>query len=79
MPTNKKRINMVVDEELFKIITMLSKKDKVSMGKKALDLMKLGLEVEEDRIWAQLARERDNDDSKFISHEEFWKQVQDSV
>ena len=39
---------------------------------KALDLLRLALDLEEDMIWANIADKR-KDNGPYIEHEKFWK------
>lgn len=72
MATNKKRINISVPKDLELILGELAGRDDVPVATKALELIKIGIEIDEDEIWDKLASERDTKDAKFISHKEFW-------
>lgn len=72
MATNKKRINISVPKDLELILKELAERDDVPVATKALELMKIGVEIDEDEIWDKIASERDTKDAKFISHKEFW-------
>lgn len=71
MPTKKKRINISLSEDLELVIKALAKRDNVPEATKAVELIKIGIEVDEDEIWNELAEERAKN-GKYISHEEAW-------
>lgn len=73
MPTSKKRINLTLPEDLEEMLIGFAKRDKMPVAAKAIELLKIAIEIEEDAVWAQLAAERDTPDAKFISHEDAWK------
>lgn len=72
MATNKKRINVTVDSDMEEIIELLAKRDQMSQSAKAVQLMKVAIELDEDEILDQMAEKRDTKDSRFISHDEVW-------
>jgi len=43
--------------------------------KKAVHLLKAAFGAEEDRVWTQLAEERDAKSARFVSHQEAWVTV----
>ena len=73
MPTSKKRLNLTLPEDLEEMLIGFAKRDKMPVAAKAIELLKIAIEIEEDAVWAQLAAERDTPDAKFISHEDAWK------
>lgn len=73
MPTLKKRINLSLDDNLYKAIDALSNRDNVPKAAKIVEFIKLAIEIEEDDIWNVIAEERDTPDAEFISHEDAWK------
>lgn len=73
MPTSKKRLNLSLPKELEDMLVGFAKRDKVPVAAKAIELIKIALEIEEDAVWGALASERDGSDSEFISHEDAWK------
>lgn len=72
MPTSKKRINISVPEDTEAILTLLAKRDDVPVATKAVQLLEMAIEIDEDEVWEQIATERDTPDAEFISHEEMW-------
>ncbi len=74
MPTNNPRINVVLEEPLYKSIKRLAKKDGVSLSLKVRDLVKEALEMEEDIALSVFAegREKSYKKSKSLKHDEVW-------
>ena len=72
MATSKKRINISLPKDLEMILEELADRDNVPTATKAVELLKIAVEIEEDEAWNKLAEERDTKDTKFISHKEFW-------
>ena len=73
MPTTKKRINLTLSSELDEALSFISKRDKEPKAKKALQLISLALELEEDRILSEKAAKRDVKGAKYYTQEEVWK------
>ncbi len=73
MPTTKNRINISVSKESDRALTALAKRDRVPLATKAAELLNLALEIEEDSAWDALARTRDTQGVRFLTHEEVWK------
>ncbi|MEX2411883.1 MAG: hypothetical protein WD607_11055 [Candidatus Paceibacterota bacterium] len=73
MPTKKPRLNISMSKGMKEAISKLAKRDGVPQATKASRLIELALEIEEDRIWEEIASKRDNKKDKFISHEDAWK------
>jgi hypothetical protein len=72
MPTLKKRLNMSLPEDVEHALFILSERDDVPQATKALHLIKIALEIEEDDVWSALAGKRDTKDAEFIAHEDAW-------
>jgi predicted DNA-binding protein len=74
MPTKNPRINVVLDDNLYKNIQFLAETDGVSLSAKVKDLIKEALEVQEDLYLAVFAEEREKtwDKSKTRTHDEIW-------
>lgn len=47
----------------------------MSVSSKAVELIRLALEIEEDRYFAKIAEERDVKGVKYISHDDFWEKM----
>ena len=74
MPSKNPRINVVLDDSLYKNIQFLAETDGVSLSAKVKDLIKEALEVQEDLHLAALAEEREKtwDKSTTRTHDEIW-------
>ncbi len=72
MPTAKTRLNITLLPEMEIAVTKLAIRDKISKSSKAAELIRLALEIEEDRLWDQLAQKRDVKSAKFVSHKKTW-------
>jgi len=72
MPTIKKRINISIADDLDKALTAIAKRDRVPQARKAVELLRLGIEVEENLLLERLASERLATAQKFISHKAVW-------
>ncbi len=75
MPTQNPRINVVLDNTLYKNIQLLAKKDRVSMSAKVKDLIKEALEIQEDMALASFAEKREEslDGKRALNHDEVWE------
>jgi len=74
MPAKNPRINVVLDNLLYKNIKYLAEKDGVSLSNKARDLIKEAIEIQEDLHLAKIAQNREETltDSNTLSHEDVW-------
>ena len=73
MPTTKKRINISISKDLDKALSIVAKRDNVPEATKAAELLRLGLEIDEDIILERIANERYRTAKKFLSHKEVWR------
>ena len=75
MATNKPRVNIVLNENLYKILSMIAKRDNRSLSEAARELITRSLEENEDIYWEFVAAERDKTFSskKAVSHKDIWK------
>ena len=77
MPTTKKRLNLSLSRRLEYVLKGLATRDNVPQATKAVQLIEMAVEIEEDRILSQVAEERAdelvNGKEKTYSHDEFWK------
>ena len=53
-------------------IERLAERDKLPQASKVVDLLFAALEIEEDRVWDTLAKQRDARTAKFVSHKKAW-------
>jgi len=72
MPTTKTRLNITLSPEIEVVIKQLAERDRVSRAGKVMELLRVALEIEEDRTWDELAKERDRRGAKFVSHKKAW-------
>ena len=74
MPAKNPRINVVLENPLYKQVQLLAKKDGVSMSAKVRELLKEIIETQEDIFLAEFASTRDTEwkDSEAIPHNEVW-------
>jgi predicted DNA-binding protein len=74
MPSKNPRINVVLDENLYKNIQLLAESDGVSLSATVKDLIKEALEIQEDLYLAAFAEEREKtwDKSTVRTHDEVW-------
>ena len=74
MPSKNPRINVVLDDNLYKNIQFLAESDGVSLSAKVKDLIKEALEVQEDLYLAVFAEEREEtwDKSTTRTHDQIW-------
>jgi len=75
MPTIKQRINITASVDIELALKNAAKRDHVSIASKAVELLRLALDIEEDFALATIARGRDTRGVKFISHNKIWKRV----
>ena len=72
MPTAKKRTNITLPDELDGALNFMSRRDNVSKSTKAVQLIQIAIELDEDEVWNSLAEGRDKKGAKFISHKNAW-------
>lgn len=73
MPTTKKRINISLPEDLEMVLGKLAKRDDIPQATKAVQLIRLAVEMDEDEIFDSIAKKRDSKKAKFVNHENAWK------
>jgi len=54
------------------ILAKLAKRDDVPQATKAAELIRVGIEIEEDQVFDSIASERDVEKVKFVSHKKAW-------
>ena len=72
MTTTKKRVNVSLSATLESILAKLAKRDQVPQATKAAELIRIGVEIEEDEYFDIIASERDTGKIKFVSHKKAW-------
>ena len=74
MPTLKTRINITADKDIERSLVAAAKRDGVPMASKAVELLRLALDLEEDLALSSIADERLADKNiRWISHQKAWK------
>ena len=74
MPTTKPRINVILEEPLYKTVEQLAERDGMSLSLKVRDLVREALEIQEDLALSSFAytREKTFRKSKSLKHDEVW-------
>lgn len=72
MATTKKRINISLPDDVEEALKKLAERDNIPQATKAMHLIKIALEIDEDQVWDTLASDRDTKDAKFVSHKDVW-------
>lgn len=76
MATQKKRINITVDDELLAALMQLKKiRQSPSLSAVVIDLTEEALELQEDLYLSKIADERLARKEKTIPHDKFWKSL----
>ena len=73
MATMKTRVNVSLPKEIKEALDQLAKRDQMPVATKAEHLLEIGLELEEDLVWDEIAAHRDNADAQFLTHEQVFK------
>lgn len=73
MPTKKQRINISVSDEITNTLENLALRDQVPVATKALQLIQIALQIEEDDALDIIASSRDKKSSRYIPHKLAWK------
>ena len=73
MATAKKRVNISLASDVDEALTKLARRDNVPQATKAAELLRVGLELEEDVLLDQIATERYNTSKARLSHKSVWK------
>jgi len=72
MPSEKPRIHAVLDQALYDAIKKRAEEEGMSLSRKARDLMKMAIEIEEDRALDAIVDRRKENGDDSISHDDFW-------
>lgn len=73
MATTKKRINLSVSRDIQTALARLAARDEVPQATKALHLLRLALQWEEDAVLDAIASRRDVQGARFVSHGAAWR------
>ncbi len=72
MPTDKKRINLTVEDEIFESLDRIAKKEKTSVASVSHLLLEKALELREDFYFSKVSEDRLLKKQKRISHKDIW-------
>jgi len=74
MPTIKPRINVVLEDPVYKMVEKLAARDGMSLSLKVRDLIRDAIEIQEDIALSAFAetREKTFRRSKAVKHDEAW-------
>lgn len=72
MPTVKKRINISLSPDLDAVLSRVARRDSLPQATKAVRLLEIALEMEEDTVLNEIASERDIKNARFLSHKKAW-------
>ncbi|MFT7184519.1 MAG: hypothetical protein ACI9QC_000863 [Oceanicoccus sp.] len=72
MATTKKRRMVSLPDDVDSALEHLAARDGIPPATKAASLIQLAIEIDEDMVWDRIASERDNEKTKFVSHDEAW-------
>ena len=73
MATIKRRLSISLAEDLNNALTRLARRDSVPLATKAAELLRVGLEVEEDVLLDRAATKRYKTSRVRLSHDEVWQ------
>lgn len=73
MATSKKRINISLPSDIEAALGHLAKRDDMPQATKAVHLIKIAMEFDEDDVLNFIAEKRDTQKAKFVSHKNAWK------
>lgn len=74
MATAHPRVNVVLDEELYRLLRKMAVRDDTSISMKARELIEMAVARYEDLYWVEMAEQREKTfkKSKALSHKEVW-------
>lgn len=72
MSTSKKRINISLPPDIEEILKSLARRDNMPQATKAVYLLKLAIETDEDDVLNVIAAKRDTKKAKFVTHKKAW-------
>ena len=75
MTTLKKRINITADADIERALIVAARRDDVPTATKAAELLRIGLEFEEDFALGTVANDRAKNKIKYVSHASAWKKL----
>ncbi|OGI62819.1 hypothetical protein A2643_03885 [Candidatus Nomurabacteria bacterium RIFCSPHIGHO2_01_FULL_39_220] len=72
MATIKKRVNISLSPSLNIMLSRIAKRDNMPQATKAVYLLGIALEIEEDMVLDKIASGRDTKNARFLSHKQAW-------
>ncbi len=72
MPTKNPRLNVVVNDEIYKIIEKLAAREGKSMSVVAKELLEDAIDKHEDLLLSELAQNREKTTKKTVPHDKAW-------
>jgi predicted DNA-binding protein len=72
MPTSKKRINITVDDDVYRALERLSGKRDQSVAGVGLSLIEEALGYQEDLYFSRVADDRLGQKQKRVAHDKAW-------
>lgn len=75
MPTKNPRLNIVLEPDLYNLVSKIAHKKGLSLSLLARDLLIEALEIREDMYWQDIAgkREKTFSSKKALTHNKTWK------
>jgi predicted DNA-binding protein len=75
MPTKKKRINLTIDNDLYRSLERLSFKKHQPISSVSRELIEKALELEEDLYFSSIGDKRLEEDKERFPHQSAWEDV----
>jgi hypothetical protein len=72
MSTLKRRLNISLPKDIDMALKRLADRDGMPQSAKALQLVEVALEIEEDQIWEKIASDRLKNKGKLKAHKDVW-------
>ena len=72
MATTNPRLNITIPKEIADILNKKAVRKKIPLSKVALELLLDALERDEDVYFSKIAKEREKNNKKWISHNKAW-------
>lgn len=72
MATTKRRVNVSLPKHVDSALHRLAKRDDVPEATKALELIQIAIEIEEDEVLDTIASSRDTKGTAFVGHDKAW-------
>lgn len=73
MPTKNPRLNVVLNDEIYKTIEYIAAQEGKSMSVVAKELLEDAIDKHEDMFLSEFAQQREKQSKKRVSHKDAWK------